>query len=316
MIMTTTTITKPADTERTLWLKLRNLSTRIGNTPLMAIEGLHPNKQVKIFGKKEWMQFSGSVKARAAFNIIKEAIRSADLDESKTLLDATSGNTGIAYAAICRELNIGVALCLPENASPARKEILQSLGARIIYTPPFGGTDEAQKKAKKLAAEEPHKYFYANQYTNPANPLAHYQGTGEEIIRQTPEITHFIAGLGTTGTFVGTSKRLKEYNSEIRVISLQPDIAMHGIEGWKHMETAMVPEIYDPSIADENRLVSTEEAHQIICHFATEKTGLSPSSAANIAGAVNLANQIDRGIIVTILPDNADKYKELIKQIL
>lgn len=311
-----TTLKTPVEAEQGILNKLKTLSRKIGNTPLMTIEGLHQNKNVQVVAKREWMQFSGSVKARAAFNIIKEAILSGRLNESKTLLDATSGNTGIAYAAICGELGIQVSLCLPENASPARKEILQSLGAEIIYTSAFGGTDYAQEEAGRLAEKYTHKYFYASQYTNVANWRAHYEGTAEEITKQAPNITHFVAGLGTTGTFVGTAKRLKEFNPDIKAISLQPDIAMHGIEGWKHLETAIVPKIYDPGIADKNQTVSTEEAHEVIRHYASRGLFLSPSSAANIAGAIKIASQIDKGLILTVLPDNADKYKELINQIL
>lgn len=296
--------------------KVNALAKKIGNTPLIPVEGLHGKPAVKIFAKAEWEQFSGSVKARAAFNIIREAVLAGELNEDKTLLDATSGNTGIAYAAICRELGLNVTLCLPENASTERKKILKSLGAEIIYTSPFGGTDEAQEKAGELAILYSEKYFYASQYTNAANWKAHYDGTAVEIILQAPGITHFVAGLGTTGTFVGTSRRLKEFNPQIEAVSLQPDLAMHGIEGWKHLDTAIVPQIYDPEIADDNRTVSTESAWEVIRHFAKQGLLLSPSSAANIAGAVQVASEISEGHIVTILPDNAEKYAEVIKQIL
>lgn len=314
MIATISNRNSPADA--TLARKIKALSERIGNTPLLPIEGLHQNAAVKIFAKAEWEQLSASVKARAAFNIIKEAVRTGQLYEGKMLLDATSGNTGIAYAAICQELGIKAVLCLPENASKERKKILLSLGAEIIYTSPYGGTDEAQEQAAALAKRYPEKYFYAGQYTNAANWKAHYYGTATEIIQQVPGITHFVAGLGTTGTFVGTSRRLKEYNPEIQAISLQPDIAMHGIEGWKHLETAIVPKIYDPEIADANLAVSTEEAWEFIRVFARRDFLLSPSSAANIAGAVRLANAIPEGVITTVLPDNGDKYSDIIQKIL
>src|SRR5258705_113197 len=210
------------------------------------------------------MQLSGSVKARAAYNIIRKAIETGQLTRERTLLDATSGNTGIAYAHIASLLGIPVALCLPENASKERKEILESLGVRLILTSRFEGTDGAQQVAKELAASDPAAYFYADQYKNANNWKAHYHSTAPEIFEKLPGITHFVAGLGTTGTFVGTGRRLRELNSSIRLISLQPDFALHGLEGWKHLETAIVPEIYDPTVADGNEEVSTEEAYEII----------------------------------------------------
>lgn len=302
---------------RKLKQKLFELSRKIGNTPLLPIRHLHSNKRVSIYAKAEWQQLSGSVKARAAFNIIRIAIENGEFDENRTLLDATSGNTGIAYATIGKELGLPVALCLPENASKERKEILESLGAEIIYTSKFGGTDEAQEVAAHLALQYPDRYFYASQYTNQQNWKAHYYGTAVEIARDAPPVTHFVAGLGTTGTFVGTGRRLKEFDSSIQLIALQPDFAMHGLEGWKHLETAVVPQIYDETVADKVLEVSTERAYEVIKQ-AYDKEGLflSPSSAANLAGALQIANQIEHGVIVTVLPDNADKYSEIIKQIL
>ncbi len=301
----------------TLADRLSQTGEQIGNTPLLPIRNLHPNKNVRIYAKAEWQQLSGSVKARAAFNIIRHAIEQGSLNESKTLLDATSGNTGIAYAAVGKELGISVALCLPENASKERKEILESLGATIIFTSKFGGTDESQEKAAQLAQQYPDKYFYASQYTNDQNWKAHYYGTSEEIIKVVPDITHFVTGMGTTGTFIGTSRRLKEINPSIQVISLQPELALHGMEGWKHLETAIVPKIYDPSVADRNIEIPTPDAYDIIKRlYESEGLLLSPSAAANIAGALKIAGEIESGTIVTILPDNADKYSEVISQIL
>ncbi|MCW3124693.1 MAG: cysteine synthase family protein, partial [Bacteroidetes bacterium] len=205
----------------------------------------------------------------------------------------------------------------PENASKERKDILESLGVEIIYTSRFGGTDEAQEVAAYLAAQHPDKYFYADQYKNDANWKAHYHTTAVEIYRDLPGITHFTSGLGTTGTFTGTGRRLKELNNNIRLIALQPDFALHGLEGWKHLETAVIPGIYDDSLADKILEVSTEASHQIIKRVAqTDGILLSPSSAANLAGAIQLASSIEEGTIVTVLPDNADKYTELLKQIL
>ena len=278
---------------------------------------MHNNKRVSIYAKAEWQQLSGSVKARAAFNIIRHAIESGAFDESKILLDATSGNTGIAYAAICKELGLRVALCLPENASIERKNILKSLGAEIIYTSKFGGTDEAQETAAQLADQFPNRYFYASQYTNQENWKAHYNGTALEIFREVPSITHFVAGLGTTGTYIGTGRKLKELNPGVKLIALQPDFALHGLEGWKHLETAIVPKIYDETLADKFLEISTENAYTIISEAASkEKLLLSPSAAANLAGALQIASEIEQGVIVTVFPDNADKYSEITNQIL
>jgi S-sulfo-L-cysteine synthase (O-acetyl-L-serine-dependent) len=272
---------------------------------------------VKIYAKKEWMQLSGSVKARAAYYIVREAIEEGVLTRDKILLDATSGNTGIAYAHIARRLNLRVTLCLPENASKERKEILRDLGVELVLTSRFEGTDGAQQVARALADENPDRYFYADQYKNENNWKAHYNTTALEVFEALPEITHFVAGLGTTGTFVGTGRRLRELNPDIRLISLQPDAALHGLEGWKHLETAVVPEIYDPSVADLNYEVGTDEAYAVI-REAYKKEGLllSPSAAANLAGTVRIAKTLEKGVLVTVFPDNADKYSEIIQKLL
>lgn len=296
--------------------KARRLSAQVGNTPLIRIRNLVSKKGVELWAKKEWEQLSGSVKCRAAYRIFLDALQKGELTEDMTLLDATSGNTGIAYAAIGSALGIKVTLCLPENASKERKEILTSLGADIIYTSKYESTDGAQEVARELATKQPGKYFYADQYKNDNNWKAHYYGTANEIINDMPDLTHFVAGLGTTGTFVGTGRRLTEFNSNIQLISFQPDSALHGLEGWKHLETAIVPTIYDPSVADKNIEVSTEESYEII-RAAAKHEGLllSPSSAANIAGALKMIGGIDEGVVVTVLPDNSDKYSEVIKRI-
>ena len=296
---------------------VRALEKEIGHTPLHRITRLFDKKNIQIFAKKEWMQLSGSVKARAGYNIIRRAIEEGTLTAEKTLLDATSGNTGIAYAHIAKRLNIPVALCLPENASHERKEILESLGVRLILTSRMEGTDGAQQVARALAEEEPDRYFYADQYKNDNNWKAHYYSTAPEIFEALPGITHFIAGLGTTGTFVGTGRRLRELQPSVRLISLQPDFALHGLEGWKHLETAIVPEIYDPSVADTNYEVSTEEAYAVLRRaYREEGLLLSPSAAANLAGTIRVAEQLEEGILVTVLPDNADKYGEIIQKLL
>lgn len=292
------------------------LGNQIGRTPLHAVTKLFSKPGVQLYAKKEWEQLSGSVKARAAYNIFKHAIESGRLSKETGLLDATSGNTGIAYAKIGSLLNIPVTLCLPENASKERKEILQALGANIIYTSPFEGTDGAQAVARELATTSPGKYFYADQYKNDNNWKAHYHSTAPEIKEAIPGITHFVSALGTTGTFVGTGRRLKELDPAIQLISLQPDNPLHGLEGWKHLETALVPGIYDPTVADENQEVGTEEAWEVMkAVWKYEDLRLSPSSAANLAGAIRVAGKLESGIVVTILPDNADKYSEVVSKL-
>lgn len=304
-------------TKYTLADKVDRLGNFIGNTPLFPISNLNPNKNVTIYAKLEWQQLGSSVKSRPAYQIIYDAIQRKELTRGKHLLDASSGNTGIAYAHIAAHLGISMTLCLPENASDERKDILKSLGVNLHLTSRSGGTDEAQKVAESLYKNNPKKYYYADQYSNPSNWKAHYHTTGPEIIEQTEGcITHFIAGLGTTGTFCGTGKQLKEFNPEIQLTALQPDIAMHGLEGWKHLETAIVPDIYDDTLPNEIREVSTESAYELIPKTArNEGLLLSPSAAANLVGALQLAEEIDEGTIVTIFPDDGSKYGETLTQI-
>lgn len=295
---------------------VHHLGQKIGRTPLHRFTRLFQKPGVTLYAKKEWLQLSGSVKARAAYAIFRDAIEKGALHTRKTLLDATSGNTGIAYASIGHQLHIPVTLCLPENASKERKEILESLGAQIIYTSKFEGTDGAQAVARELAEKHPEKYFYADQYKNPNNWKAHYHSTAPELVEALPGITHFVSALGTTGTFVGTGRRLRELNPAIHLTSLQPDNPLHGMEGWKHLETAVVPTIYDAGVADQNLEVSTEEAYELIkAAYKHEQLLLSPSAAANLAGAIRVASQLEQGTVVTILPDNADKYSEVIKKL-
>lgn len=300
----------------TLLDRVAEVEKLIGNTPLHRITAFE-KRGVEIYAKLEWQQLGGSVKARPAFNIIKQAILTGELTEEKELLDATSGNTGIAYAAIGAALGIKVSLCLPENASPERKTILKALGVTIIYTSPFEGTDGAQIKARELHQQNPEKYYYADQYANNSNWKAHYDTTAYEIFDQTNGgITHFVAGLGTTGTFTGTGRKLKELNPYIHLVALQPNSPMHGLEGWKHLETAIIPKIYDVTVADEFMEIDTFEAYQLIKEVA-KKDGLliSPSAAANLLGAITVAKRIDKGIIVTMFADNSEKYGEVIKEL-
>src|SRR5918992_1603853 len=241
---------------------------------------------------------------------IRDGEKSGALTPSKTILDATSGNTGIAYAWIGASLGYKVKLCMPKNASEERKKILRAYGVEIVLTDPGEGSDGAIREARRLYSEEPEKYFYPDQYTNPANPQSHYESTAPEIWEQTGgEITHFVAGLGTSGTFVGTARRLKEYNPDIKVTSFEPESPFHGLEGMKHMESAIVPPIYEPSVADENRHASTEEAYEMVKRVAREEGVLiGISSGAAVVMALQVAREIEYGVVVTILCDSADKY--------
>jgi cysteine synthase B len=265
---------------------------------------------VELYAKAEWQNPGGSVKDRAAFRMITDGEASGKLRPGLTIVDATSGNTGIAYAMIGAARGYKVKLCLPENASPERKLILRAFGAELVLTSPLEGTDGAIREVRRMVAEHPETYFYPDQYSNDGNWRAHFDTTGPEIIEQTGgRITHFVAGLGTSGTFVGTSRRLKQYNPAIRAISFQPDSPFHGLEGLKHMESALVPAIYDPSIADADLRVSTEEAHRLVRRLAREE-GLMVgiSSGAALAAALAVGRQLNSGVLVTVFPDGAEKY--------
>ena len=291
-----------------------HLLDQIGNTPLLRIERVvsrFPN--VEFYAKAEWFNPGGSVKDRAAYSMIRVGERRGALTPGKTILDATSGNTGIAYAMVGAALGYPVKLFLPTSASPERKQILQAYGAEIVYTPGDEGTDGAIRRVRELYQADPEKYFYPDQYSNPANPAAHYQHTAPEIWEQTAgRITHFVAGLGTSGTFVGTSRRLKELNPAIRCISFQPDSGFHGLEGLKHMATAIVPKIYDPTIADQDIAVQTEDAQKLARRLAREEGLLvGVSAAAALWASMYVAKQLKAGqpaVIVTVFPDSADKY--------
>ena len=290
-----------------------NLKERIGNTPLLRFDRLTSKLDgVQVLAKAEWANPGGSVKDRAASNIVSDALLAGKLGGCKSLLDSTSGNTGISYAMLGAAYGIPVTLCMPSNVSTERKRILKVYGAKIIYTDPGEGSDGAIRKARELAAAEPEKYYYADQYSNDANWRAHYSnGTADEIWRQTVgRVTHFTAMLGTSGTFVGTSRRLKELNPGIRCISLQPDSPFHGIEGTKHMETSIIPNIYDPSIADAELGIETEAAYTMARQLAREEGLLAGVPAAGaLVGALRIAREAAAGaVIVTIFPDSGDKY--------
>jgi S-sulfo-L-cysteine synthase (O-acetyl-L-serine-dependent) len=283
----------------------------VGNTPLLELASVSAEvSDVRILGKAEWYNPGGSVKDRPALWMIRDGESSGALTPAKTILDATSGNTGIAYAWIGAALGYKVKLCMPANASEERKQILRAYGVEFVLTDPGEGSDGAIREVRRLYAEDPERYFYPDQYSNPANPRAHYESTAPEIWEQTGgEITHFVAGLGTSGTFVGTASRLKEYNPEIKVISFEPESAFHGLEGMKHMESAIVPEIYDPTIADENRRIATEDAYEMVKRVAREDGVLiGVSAGAAVATALEVAREIEGGVVVTILCDGADKY--------
>ncbi len=292
-----------------------SLRERIGNTPLLRFDRLTAHlPSVTLLGKAEWHNPGGSVKDRAAANIVAEGRRSGQFGPGKILLDATSGNTGIAYAMLGAAEGFPVTLCVPQNVSAERKKILSAYGANILLTDPGEGSDGAIRMARELAAKHPDLYFYADQYSNDANWLAHYHGTANEIWQQTEgQITHFVAMLGTSGTFMGATRRLKELNPAIRCISLQPDSSFHGIEGAKHMPSAIVPKIYDPTLADENLEITTEDAYAMARRMAREcGLLLGISAAASIAGCLKVCERFEPGkeqaVIVTILSDSGDKY--------
>jgi cysteine synthase B len=292
-----------------------SLLDRIGNTPLLRLEALTAHlPNIQLLGKAEGANPGGSVKDRAASSIVQAAIREGKLTPGKALLDATSGNTGIAYAMLGSAMNFPVTLCMPSNVSPERKNILAAYGAQIIWTEPADGSDGAIRKARELAANDPAKYFYADQYGNDNNWLAHYHGTANEIWQQTEgRITHFVAGLGTSGTFMGTARRLRELNPRIQCISMQPDSPFNGLEGLKHMATAIVPPIYDPALADRNIDMPTERAYLMAKRLGkTQGLLIGVSAAAAVAAALDIAEEEARAnreaVIVTILPDSADKY--------
>jgi cysteine synthase B len=284
---------------------------RIGNTPLLRFERITRELNAQVLAKAEWVNPGGSVKDRAAASIVAEATRTGKLVAGKTLLDSTSGNTGIAYAMLGAAQGFPVTLCLPSNVSPERKRMLQAYGAEMIFTDPGEGSDGAIRKARELASAAPDQYFYADQYSNDANWRAHYYTTANEIWRQTEgRITHFVVVLGTSGTFIGTARRLKELNPQILCISLQPDSPFHGIEGAKHMPTSIVPRIYDPGVADCNLGIGTEEAYAMMKRMAREEGLLVGISAgAAMAGCLRIAAGAGpEAVIVTVLPDAADKY--------
>ena len=294
----------------------RNIERQIGNTPLLSFRRITRElpTNARVLAKAEWQNPGGSVKDRAAYQIIRSAEADGRLRPGKIILDSTSGNTGIAYAMIAAAKDYQVKLMLPENVSPERVSILRAYDVDLEFTDPLEGSDGALKAVSALAAREPERYFYANQYNNPANWQAHYQGTGVEIWRQTRGgATHFVAGLGTSGTLMGTGRRLKEFDPAVEIVSVEPDSPFHGLEGLKHMATAIQPGIYDRRLADRQLSVRTEEAHAMALRLAREEGYLvGISAAAAMVGAMRVAEELAErelgGTVVTLFPDNAYKY--------
>jgi cysteine synthase B len=298
--MTTRTLVSPT-----------SLVSTIGRTPLLRLGRLAPDRPgIEIYAKAEFQNPGGSVKDRAALAILEDAEERGLLHPGTTILDATSGNTGIAYAMIAAANGYRLKLCVPENVTPERLRILRAYGAEVVLTDAMEGSDGAIREARRLFALQPDRYFYADQYNNDANWRAHYETTGPEILEQTGgRITHFVAGLGTSGTFVGTGRRLREHRADIRLISVQPDSPLHAIEGLKHMETAIVPGIYDPVLADEDIRVPTERAHTLTRRLASEEGLLvGASSGAALAAALDVAAREREAVIVTVFPDSGTRY--------
>ena len=283
----------------------------IGRTPLVRLKRFERETPgVELYAKAEWQNPGGSVKDRAAARMIADGEASGALRPGQTIVDATSGNTGIAYAMVGASRGYPVKLFLPDNASPERKLILRAFGAELVLTDPLEGTDGAIRRVRQAVADEPGRYFYPDQYSNDGNWRAHFDTTGPEIIEQTNgRITHFVAGLGTSGTFIGTGRALRKHNPAVKLISFQPDSPFHGLEGLKHMPSALVPKIYDPSLADDDMNVCTEDAHKYVRRLAREEglmVGISAGAA--LCAVLTVARKIDEGVVVTVFPDGAEKY--------
>ncbi len=299
------------DNKDTLSANKSNIMEQIGNTPLLALSRIVPtNSQVEIFAKAEWFNPGGSVKDRAACFMIARAIKEGKLTKDKIIIDATSGNTGIGYSLIAAFLGYKITLCIPANASIERIRLLKAYGANLILTDPLEGMDEAILTAKSMNKENPGLYFYPDQYNNDANWLAHYYTTGKEIWEQTKgNVTHFISGIGTGGTFTGVSRRLKHEKPEVSSVSVQPDSPFHGLEGLKHLDSSIIPGIYDPSLVDLNFSITTDEAQTMTKRLAREEGVLvGLSSGAVLAASLKLADQIEKGVIVTVFPDRGERY--------
>jgi cysteine synthase B len=288
-----------------------SITELIGNTPLIRLRSFEAGlPDVELYAKAEWRNPGGSVKDRAAARMIADGERAGLLTRDKIILDATSGNTGIAYAMIGAARGFKVRLCMPENVTPERKKVLRAFGADVVFTNPMEGSDGAITTVRELYAKDPDRYFYPDQYSNDSNWKAHYDTTGPEIIEQTAgRLTHFVAGLGTSGTFMGVGRRLRDFRPSISLVSVQPDSPLHGLEGLKHMESAIVPAIYDPALADEDVRVGTEEAFDLTRRLARQEGLLvGISSGANLAGALAVARRSPKAVVVVIFCDGGEKY--------
>jgi len=288
-----------------------SLLDQVGKTPLIWLRGL-AHDGIEIYAKAEWHNPSGSVKDRPAAAIIRAALEAGELGDGRTLLDSTSGNMGIAYATLAASLQIPVHLTLPANASSMRRALLHALGAEFTLTDPLEGSDGARHAARELAVEDPDRFFYADQYANPANWMAHYQSTGPELALEVGgRMTHLVAGLGTTGTLVGTGRFLKEHIPEVGIVGFQPESPMHGLEGLKHLASSEIPEIFDPQLPDQMLSVATEDAYAMMHRLARQRGLLvGPSSAAAAVAAVQLAAGLTEGVIVVVFPDSGLKYMD------
>ncbi len=290
---------------------IASIADAVGNTPLVRLRSLEREAPgVEIFLKLEYANPGGSVKDRPALQMMRDAIADGRLTKDKTLIDATSGNTGVAYSLYGAALGYRVALVMPSNVSKARKEITRAFGTELIYSDPMEGTDGAIQKVRELVAEAPERWFYPDQYSNPSNPKAHYLGTGREILEQVGDrLTHFVAGLGTSGTMMGTTRRLKEHDPKIQCIAVEPEEALHGLEGLKHMASSIVPPIYDASVPDEILPVGTEAGWDMADRIARDEgLHIGHSSGANVFGALTIAKRLERGCVVTIAADRGDRY--------
>lgn len=294
-----------------VYSELAGITAEVGNTPLLPIRLFQDRyPELEVYAKAEWFNPGGSVKDRAALAMIEDGECTGSLTPRKTIIDSTSGNTGIAYALIGAAKGYRVKLVMPGNVSEERKQLVTAYGAEVAYSDPMEGSDGAIQLCRELLTEHPERYFYPDQYSNPANPLAHYSGTAVEILGQTPSpITHFVAGLGTTGTFVGTARRLKEHDPRITTIAVQPDESFHGLEGLKHLPTAIVPDIWESSLADEVWGAPTEGSYALARRLArTEGLLVGHSSGAVLWAIEQLAARVRRGVVVTVFPDSGDRY--------
>ncbi|MDH4281071.1 MAG: cysteine synthase family protein [Myxococcales bacterium] len=291
--------------------KMESIIEAVGNTPMVRLRALEKDAPgTKIYLKLEYANPGGSVKDRPALQMMLDAIEDGRLTSDRILIDATSGNTGVAYSLFGAALGYQVQLVMPSNVSQARKDITQAFGTEIIYSDPMEGSDGAIRMVRKLVAENPDRYFYSDQYANPSNPRAHYLGTGREVLEQVgDEITHFVAGLGTSGTCMGTTRRLREHSRKVESIAVEPAEALHGLEGLKHMASSLVPEIYDPAVPDEILPIGTDAGWDMSDRLAAEEgLHVGHSTGANVAAALEVAKRPEARCIVAIACDRGDRY--------